>query len=111
MDLLDIAITTAVKGVISFYVRKSLEKVDKGLLTIVQGGDQQKIRNYITERGLESQITEVASQTLRNSFVLPTMPEEIATFEDRSELFQNVLQFGSNVSHKLKADVFLPGSV
>jgi hypothetical protein len=111
MDLLDLAIDATLKGAVSHYVRKSLEKIDLGLWSLVSSGNRDDIKRYITEKHLVQPVTELASQTLRSSFVIPAMPSTIATFEDRAELFQHVLQFGFNVSNKLQVDLVLPGSL
>jgi hypothetical protein len=111
MDLLDIAITTTVKGAVSHYVRNALQRIDATLERLVVGGKHDEIRKYISEHNLQQQISEVANETLRGSFLVPVMPNQIATFADRVELFQHVLQWGFNLSHALQADLLLPGSL
>ncbi|MDI3563458.1 hypothetical protein [Bradyrhizobium sp. Arg816] len=111
MDLLDVAIDAMLKGAVSHYVRKSLEKIDQGLSTLVQSGNRDEIKKYVTDKRLIEPLTNLAGQTLRGAYVVPAMPGTIATVEDRAELFRHVLQFGFNVSHKLQVDLVLPGSL
>src|SRR4051812_16516730 len=100
--LLVFLIKTVGSGVIGHYLKKQLENVDKQLPALFEKGTKEEIENYIEQKGLSSQVADIASSTLQNSFIIPTLPAEKAGFQDRAELFANVIRFGFEFSYKMR---------
>jgi hypothetical protein len=99
-------------GAVGHYVSKGLGKIDKKLVDLMEKGtDPSTISKYITDRGIEKEVTEFADNTIRSSIVLPMISSDTATVHDKSELFLNFLKVGYQLSNSIKVDLMLPSSL
>ena len=99
-------------GVLSHYIKKALEKIDKDLPDLFErGAATEEISQYVKDKGIEDEIMKFASKTMDRSIIVHLPGEEAFKPEDLTDLFLLIIQTGFTLSYEWKMDLLLPGSL
>jgi hypothetical protein len=99
-------------GVIGYYVKKALEKMDPELARMFASGSSTKeIEAYIeTKKELKHNVEQLAENVVGESIILPLASEHAPTLEARAIFFTRIVETGFLLSHSWKADLLIKGS-
>ena len=102
----------AASGTIGHYLKSGLEKIDTHLRQMIDAKEStEKIADYIKDKNISSEVSNLATKILGTSIFIPFDPSQVQPLDVRVEFFKQVLEAGYLLSNLWKADLVLPGSI
>ena len=93
-------------------VKNKLNKIDKNLMPfLVKSKDPKEWNDYIQENQIESEVLTSVQDIIKNTVVLPVIPDKQLNFSAKCDLFLSILRVVFGYSYHYKMDILLPSSI